>query len=72
MRLYFEAVVAFLVRVLVRNPDRQRGATMIEYALIIAVVSIALVFAANAVLDGSLDKLGDLVKDALGGNNPNP
>lgn len=44
---------------------RQEGATMIEYALIIAVVSIALVVLAGTLFDGSLEAVGTAVSDAI-------
>jgi|GEM_PF-4922562 len=71
MKNYLDALVSYVCAVIAVDTKRQRGATMIEYALIIAVVSIALVFAANTALSGSLSTLSGLVSGALGGTNPN-
>ncbi|MES1941562.1 hypothetical protein T5B8_15050 [Salinisphaera sp. T5B8] len=47
----------------------QRGATMIEYALIVAVVSIAIVVAASTIFEDGIQQVGTQISNALSGDS---
>ena len=71
MHILFSLLTRFMCSEVSSN-GRQRGATMIEYALIVAVVSIAIVLAASTLFEGSLEGVGTAVSNAISGGSTDP
>lgn len=44
---------------------RQTGATMMEYALIVAVISIAIIAVASTVFEDGIDSVGTKISNAI-------
>jgi Flp pilus assembly pilin Flp len=45
--------------------SRQSGATMMEYALIVAVISIAIIAVASTVFEDGIDSVGTKISNAI-------
>jgi Flp pilus assembly pilin Flp len=58
----------WLIRPKSAGRERQRGATMIEYALIVAVISIAIIALASTVFEDGITAVGSKISTAISGS----